>query len=222
VTAGAAITYKPPGVPIVFSIDSEGNIGAELSTEIVTPLGTFGIAGIGEMDLAPDQYLVAIGILPATEYQTFTLRSKETLKIRVVGSTEEILEFSDRRAVIQVSRDAQIEVNNLGRGGSAQPIDGCDGAWVTVLGSTKGETKTPSQFLEDRRAELGDPSLSLIDNATCPSLTPGWYAVVGGRHARKDEAVAECIARGLTTRHDCFAAPLTGDPVDRFDRAYPD
>ena len=99
----------------------------------------------------------------------------------------------------------------------------CDGSWATSLGSTQGVTKTPTQFLQDVRTELQDPSLRIIETSTeCASITPGIYQVVGGVYPTADGVLAECARRGLTSRNWCFAEILTENPADRAQRKYPD
>ena len=99
----------------------------------------------------------------------------------------------------------------------------CDGSWATSLGSTRGEVKAPTQFLRDMRALRGDESLRMIETSNeCASITPGIFQVIGGIHATGEDALAECAARSLTSRSDCFAEILTENPADRVRRMYPD
>ena len=99
----------------------------------------------------------------------------------------------------------------------------CDGSWATSLGSTQGRTKTPTQFLQDMRTALGDPSLRMIETSQeCASITPGIYQVIGDVYPTAEEAIAECTRRGLTSRGQCFAEILTDNPADRSQRGYPD
>ena len=73
------------------------------------------------------------------------------------------------------------------------------------------------------RALRRDEALRIIETSKeCASITPGIFQVIGGIHATGEEALAECAARGLTSRNDCFAEILTENPADRSRRLYPD
>ena len=74
----------------------------------------------------------------------------------------------------------------------------CDGQWAVILGSLQdGDSKTSTEYLTERQGELSDSSLRMVSPGLCQSLTPGYWAVVGGIHDSSDFAISECQQRGL-------------------------
>lgn len=47
-SGGVSLTYKPPMVPISFTVDTNGNISSQIDQSIVTPLGQFTLGGFVE------------------------------------------------------------------------------------------------------------------------------------------------------------------------------
>lgn len=88
--------------------------------------------------------------------------------------------------------------------------------WITVLLSM------PDQASATSWRDANAPGATVLATDSYASLTPAYWIVAYGPHADADEAIGVCTSLGLTSRQDCFAAPLSSDPADRDLRVYPD
>lgn len=108
----AGIRYKPPYVPIEFQIDSDFNISVSASSkDWVTPLGTLSVASVVTEKVDRNEYLVALDI-GNQRAVTYSIRSRQTLKVTVHGSDAVSIAFSDGRAVVTAPRAGRVVVND--------------------------------------------------------------------------------------------------------------
>jgi hypothetical protein len=102
---GAAVGFRPPFVPIRFSIDTAGNINLADSQSVTTPLGTFSVEENASQNLKPEDNIYWLTVrhkdgtrIVDTVYQIHT---GESLIIKINGSTT--LEFANRSCVVDAS-----------------------------------------------------------------------------------------------------------------------
>lgn len=101
------------------------------------------------------------------------------------------------------------------------PAPTAEGAWITALSSIEESDPATAQAKRDELdAQYG--GVSMMRTSDYASLTPGYYVIYRGPFATGDEAIAECFRLDRTTRHLCFAAPLSHSSADRDERRYPD
>ncbi len=93
--------------------------------------------------------------------------------------------------------------------------------WITSLASVVDDDPAAAeQKYQELSAQYGD--VFKIRTSEYASLTPGFIVIYRGPFSSGDAALEECFRLGRTTRHLCFAAPLSQSSADRDQRRYPD
>lgn len=96
-----------------------------------------------------------------------------------------------------------------------------EGEWIAALASMDEEDPAGvQQKFDELEAQYGP--VSSMRTSEYASLTPGFVVIYRGPFRSGDDALSECFRLGRTTRHLCFAAPLTQSTADRNERRYPD
>lgn len=118
-------------------------------------------------------------------------------------------------ATLAVPRPTTGGTRPAGGAGTTVPAAGAE-QWMTAL-----ITYSDASDAETWRAAHA-PDASIVATSSYASLTPGYHVVALGPFGSGADALQACLDRGLTTRQQCFAAPLSQDPADRSVRLYPD
>ena len=90
-TGQASLTFKPPVLPIRFSLNTKGEPTVEFSPECASPLGTFGVdAGVSAVNDDNNMYLI--------------FRSEKQESVFCVGTQGHVRLHTDGKHVIDISR----------------------------------------------------------------------------------------------------------------------
>jgi hypothetical protein len=132
--AGGDVGYKPPLVPVKFSVDSQGKPSVSGSKELVTPVGTFSIGAKYSLDsIRSDAVRVVIqnkkiGDTGSRYIYDVTTGDGEFTAV-VNGKTT--IQVSDRRVLIDVTEGT---IESIQLKGIEPVADGTDGNWLAESG----------------------------------------------------------------------------------------
>ena len=112
--ASAEFRYKPPLVPIIFSIDSSLNISVSLAPEVVTPLGVFTAVGSATVDLeGEDDWIIELQ-LDNGPVHAFRVYSETELVIEAGPNRGVVIAASERRFAVAVTGAQEVVVREAG------------------------------------------------------------------------------------------------------------
>lgn len=103
-------SYKPPGVPVEFTVDTSGAISIGIGDEIVTPIGTFGIDVEKSLTPKDDESIVTILHYAggASKKSQYSVKLDETLYVEVNGNAH--LKFANRAVEVTAPRGSQTTI----------------------------------------------------------------------------------------------------------------
>jgi hypothetical protein len=130
----AEVSYQPLAVPFAFKVDSNGELSTEVSQEIATPIGKFGIevgASIEAQEENPDASLILV--------VRTVVNAREVENIWRVNQGKELIVKMNGEITAEVSRDTDVATVRL----IAAP-----GATIEVAekGSTGAAAKPPEPY----------------------------------------------------------------------------
>jgi hypothetical protein len=99
----ASAHYKPPFVPVLFSIDTAGHISVEATAAVTTPVGEFSVSGgaVGSLKPPDDGLLVLIQrVLDGSPSEAAFQLNEDDEQVTVVVDGKSTLKISNRRVEI--------------------------------------------------------------------------------------------------------------------------
>ena len=229
VFGGSNVSYRPPFVPVEFSIDAKGQVSVTHGREVVTPWGTFGL----EVQLTPEirrrsdeGTLVVIkretGGTPAQDVFTLAQRGASACLngtfVLGAGRADTIELFALAGSVIRIveAATAPDACREMQRGGPDQVIAGVD-SWVAQLASLPDSAgpEVVERRRQDLSGEIGRPVV-VVRSADFASLRSGWWMFYyAGNFPGGQAALAFCAREGRTADTECVGRWLSRDPGDR-------
>jgi len=120
-----SVGYKPPFVPIEFSINTEGEISVSIVGELVTPLGTFSVEGAKTVGLSqPDDATLVVIREPvggAQRDHAYRINTNQELHVELDGKF--LADIARNRVTISIvkGKAATVRITEGGGGGGAPP-----------------------------------------------------------------------------------------------------
>ncbi len=148
------VTYRPPYIPIAFSVDTEGNISISSGQEFVTPLGTFGISASKEFALRKKEFILVLRNNKTGTDSVYKIEELQNAKIEIDGGKTTV-RTQKRMVIIDITYAKHVTILPLSNNVAETQV-ACQGA-------------TPSKLFVGTKARVNTSWLNVRSEPRVPS-----------------------------------------------------